>query len=98
MPGSSPGKGLAGGDGCFDKTSIRRRLLVAREGGHGWLRGVLRLGFLALARLAVAAAAHFEIRRGCRPRRALPLALAQRIHDPEIMFGVLVEVFRRDPI
>ena len=26
------------------------------------------------------------------------MALAQRIHDPEIMLGVLIEVFRRDPI
>ncbi len=63
------------------------------------MRGVLHLGFLVLALLTIAsAAAHFEIRRGCRPRRALALALAQRIHHPEIMLGVLIEVFRRDPV
>src|SRR5260370_23496553 len=56
------------------------------------------LGLLALARLAVAAAAHFEIGRGGRPRRAVTLALALRVHDAEIVLGVLIEVFRRDPV
>ena len=59
--------------------------------------GLFAIAHLALARLAVAAA-HFEIGRGCRPRRALALALARQIHHPEIMLGVLIEVFRRDPV
>ena len=59
----------------------------------------LDLRRLGVARLAVTAG-HFKIGRGGRPRRplALALALTQRIHDPEIMLGVLIEVFRRDPI
>jgi hypothetical protein len=56
------------------------------------------LGALASARLAVAADAHFEIGRRCRPGRTLALALAGQIHQPEIMLGVLIEVFRRDPV
>src|SRR6266849_3322108 len=79
--------------------SVRRRLLVVGKGSRGRYRGLnLSLLALAFARLAVAADTHFEIRRGCRSRRALALALAQQIHDPEIMLGVLIEVFRRDPV
>src|SRR5260370_30664828 len=77
--------------------SIRRRLLVVGEGGGGRHRR-LNLGFLAFARLVVAADTHLEIGRGHRARRALALTLALRIHDAEIMLGVLIEVFRRDPV
>src|SRR5690348_1139395 len=41
---------------------------------------------------------HVEIGRGRRARLAVLLALALRIHDAEIMLGVLVEVFRRDAV
>src|SRR5579862_7171550 len=79
--------------------SIGRRLLVLGEGsGRRQRRLDFSLLALALTRFAVAADPHFQIRRGCRPRRALALALAQRIHDPEIMLGVLIEVFRRHPV
>ena len=74
---------------------IRRRLLVARLGRQGERGLDLSLG--VLARLAIAAA-HLEIGWSGRPRRALALALAERIHDPEIMLGVLIEVFSRDPV
>ena len=58
--------------------------------------GLLAVALLALARLA--AAAHFEICRGCRPWRALALPLARQVHHPEIMLGVLIKVFGRDPV
>src|SRR5208282_6042853 len=86
----------AGNQGPY---SIGRRLLVVGEwsrGRHGGLD--LSLGFFALARLGVVADTHFEVRRGCRPGWTLALALTQRIHDAEIVLGVLIEVFRSNPV
>jgi hypothetical protein len=58
----------------------------------GLLGRVLEFGAFSLARR------HFEVGRRHWPRRGTTLALALRIHDPKIMFGVLIEVFRRDPV
>ena len=58
----------------------------------------MELGLLvALPRLAVAAA-HLDIGRGARSRLALVLALALGIHDAEIVFRVLIEILRRNPV
>src|SRR6185437_9174581 len=43
-------------------------------------------------------AGHFRVRRCHRPRRGVALAMPIGIHDPEIMFRVLIEVFRGDSI
>src|ERR1051325_11948554 len=53
---------------------------------------------ISLAIPLAIAGIHVEIGRGCRARLAVLLALALRIHDSEIMLGVLVEVFCRDPV
>jgi hypothetical protein len=41
---------------------------------------------------------HCDIGRCGRPRRPLLIALAARIGDAEIVLGVLIEIFRRDPV
>ena len=59
----------------------------------GLLGRVLDFGAFTLVRR------HLHVGRRHRPRRGITLALALRIHDPEeIMFGVLIEVFRRDAV
>jgi hypothetical protein len=40
----------------------------------------------------------FDIGRRARPRRPLLIALAARIGDAEIVFGVLIEIFRGNGI
>jgi len=76
---------------------ILRRLLVAWHRCWRWRR-LLELGLLvALARLAVAAA-HFDIGWGARPGLTLVLTLALGIHDAEIVFRVLIEILRRNPV
>jgi hypothetical protein len=41
---------------------------------------------------------HFDIGRRARPRCSLLIALAVRVGDAEIVLGVLIEIFRRDPV
>ena len=55
-------------------------------------RHIIGLGVFAVA------AVHLHVGRGRRPRRGAALAFALRIHDAEIMLGVLIQVFRRDAV
>src|SRR5262249_58373444 len=53
---------------------------------------------VALAITLPLAAAHLEIGGGRRARLAVLLPVALRLHDAEIVLGMLVEVFRRDAV
>src|SRR5947209_5774223 len=53
---------------------------------------------IALAIPLAVAGIHVEVGRRCRAGLAVLLPVALRIHDAEIMLGVLIEVFRRDAV
>jgi hypothetical protein len=73
-----------------------RWLLVARHRDRRRCRLLKLCRFAAVTRLAVAA--HLKVGWGARPRLAVTLAFALGIHDAEIVFGVLIKVFRRNAV
>jgi len=81
--------------GAVALAELSYELLMARRRWSGRLGRLHEnlLGFLPLALRA-----HFIVRRGCRPWLALILPVTLRIHDAEIVLGMLVEVFRRHPV
>src|SRR5439155_199686 len=71
--------------------------LVAHRPRRRRLAGGRRDGF-ALARLALVIATAVDIGRGGRPRVAVALPLAGRVHEAEVMLGMLIGVLRRGPV